>query len=96
MRGGESNRVRGAHPGSDRVLALSEAFHHIFVALCTPALQSPHSKLLLLLCVLLCMLLVQLVLLVPLLIPPHGKSANQHSENQLKAVEKKEAKKIPI
>lgn len=40
---------------SDRVSALSEAFHHIFVAVCTPALQTPHSKLLLLLCILLCM-----------------------------------------
>lgn len=30
--------------GSDRVSALSKAFHHIFVAVCTPALTSAHSE----------------------------------------------------
>lgn len=36
--------MRGAHHRSDRVSALSEAFHHIFVAVCTPALQCPTFK----------------------------------------------------
>ena len=65
----------GARRGSDRVSALSEAFHHIFVAVCTPALQSPHSKLLLLLCIPLCMVPPQpmkhvLRLLSPMLLHP--------------------------
>lgn len=33
-----------ARHGSDGVSALTEAFHHVFVAVCTPALGSPHSK----------------------------------------------------
>lgn len=48
-RGRVSKRAReGCGPcyGSDRVSALSEAFHHIFAAMCTPASQNPHSKLL--------------------------------------------------
>lgn len=53
--GGGIMRARGeARRGSDRVSALSEAFHHTFVAVCTPASQSPHSKLLLLPRMLLC------------------------------------------
>lgn len=49
----KSKQMRGAHHGSDRVLALTEAFHHIFVDVCTPALQNSHSELLLLHCMLL-------------------------------------------
>lgn len=30
--------------GSDGVSALTEAFHHVFVAVCTPALESPHLQ----------------------------------------------------
>lgn len=65
-RGGASKRAReggGPRYGSDRVSALSEAFHHIFVAVCTPALQNPHSKLLLL-CILPSVVLLQLILIV--------------------------------
>lgn len=63
---GESERGEGGGPryGSDRVSALSEAFHHIFVAVCTPALQNPHSKLLLLRFILPNVGLLQLILIV--------------------------------
>lgn len=66
-----SERAReggGPRHGSDRVSALSEAFHHIFVAVCTPALQNPHSKLLLLRCILPNVVLLQLILMV---LPQH-------------------------
>lgn len=62
-KGGRAVQVRGTHHGSDRVSAPSKAFHHIFVAVCTPALQSEHSKLLLMLCGLLCVLLQRALLL---------------------------------
>lgn len=58
----------GPRHGSDRVSALSEAFHHIFVAVCTPALQNPHSKLLLLRCIVPNVALLQLILMV---LPQH-------------------------
>lgn len=62
--------MKGAQHGSDWVSSLSEAFHHICVAVCTPAMQNPHSELLLLLCIQLCVLLPrppQLLLLVLLI-----------------------------
>lgn len=62
-----SERAReggGPRHGSDGVSALSEAFHHVFVAVCTPALQNPHSKLLLLRCILPNVVLLQLILMV--------------------------------
>lgn len=62
-KGGRAVQVRGTHHGSDRVSAPSKAFHHIFVVVCTPALQSEHSKLLLMLCGLLCVLLQRALLL---------------------------------
>lgn len=42
-RGGGGTMWLARH-GSDGVSALTEAFHHVFVAVCTPALESPHSK----------------------------------------------------